>query len=64
VPAGTPQPVIDRLNKELDAVLTDPDVVGRMVIAGLTPVTETQADLIRRVKNEQVKWKNVIERIK
>ena len=64
MPAGTPQPVIDRLNKELDAVLTDPDVVGRMVIAGLTPVTETQADLIRRVKNEQVKWKNVIERIK
>jgi hypothetical protein len=35
-----------------------------MVTAGLTPVTETQADLIRRVKDEQVKWKKVIERIK
>jgi len=64
VPAGTPQPVIDRLNKEFNAVLTDPEVVKRMVTAGLTPVVETQADLIRRVKDEQVKWKKVIEQVK
>ena len=38
--------------------------VKRMVTAGLTPVVETQADLIRRVKDEQVKWKKVIEQVK
>jgi tripartite-type tricarboxylate transporter receptor subunit TctC len=63
-PAGTPQPIVDRLNKEFNTVLTDPDVVQRMITAGLTPVVETQADLIRRVKDEQVKWKKVIEQVK
>jgi tripartite-type tricarboxylate transporter receptor subunit TctC len=62
-PAGTPQPVVDRLNKEFIAVLTDPDVARRMVTAGLTPVAETQADLIGRVKGEQAKWKKVIDQI-
>jgi tripartite-type tricarboxylate transporter receptor subunit TctC len=64
VPAGVPQAVIDRLNKEFNAVLTDPDVVKRMITGGMTPVVETQADLIKRVKSEQVKWKKVIEAIK
>jgi tripartite-type tricarboxylate transporter receptor subunit TctC len=62
-PAGTPQPVVDRLNKEFNAVLTDPEVVKRMVTAGLTPVVETQADLIRRVGQEQEKWKTVIQSV-
>jgi tripartite-type tricarboxylate transporter receptor subunit TctC len=63
-PAGTPQPIVDRLNKEINAVLTDPDVVQRMITAGMTPVVESQADLIRRVKSEQEKWKKVIAQIK
>ena len=63
-PAGTPRAIVDRLNKEFNAVLTDPDVVQRMITAGMTPVVETQADLIKRVKDEQVKWKKVIEQVK
>jgi len=63
-PAGVPQPIIDRLHNELNAILTDPEVAQRMIAAGLTPVVETQADLIKRVKDEQVKWKKVIEQVK
>jgi tripartite-type tricarboxylate transporter receptor subunit TctC len=62
-PAGTPQAIVDRLNKEFNAALTDPDVAKRMEIAGLTPVVETQANLIRRVKDEQEKWKKVIAQV-
>jgi tripartite-type tricarboxylate transporter receptor subunit TctC len=62
-PAGLPQPIADRLNKEINAVLTDPDVVKRMTIAGLTPVVESQADLAARIQREQVKWKKVIDQI-
>ena len=63
-PTGVPQPIIDRLHNELNAILTDPEVARRMIEAGLTPVVETQADLIKRVKDEQVKWKKVIEQVK
>jgi tripartite-type tricarboxylate transporter receptor subunit TctC len=63
-PAGTPQAIVDRLNREFNAALTDPDVVQRMITAGMTPVVETQADLIKRVKDEQMKWRKVIEQVK
>ena len=63
-PAATPQPIIERLHNEFNAILTDPDVAQRMVAQGMAPVVETQADLIKRVKSEQEKWKKVIAQIK
>jgi len=63
-PAATPQPIIERLHNEFNAILTDPDVAQRMVAQGMAPVVETQAELIRRVRSEQEKWKKVIEQIK
>ncbi|HMK79499.1 MAG TPA: tripartite tricarboxylate transporter substrate binding protein [Xanthobacteraceae bacterium] len=63
-PAGTPQPIIARLHNELNAILSDPQVAQRMIAQGMTPVVETQAQLIQRVQDEQVKWKRVIEQVK
>jgi hypothetical protein len=37
-PAGTPQPVIDRLAKELAAILARPDIKEKFVKAGLPVV--------------------------
>jgi tripartite-type tricarboxylate transporter receptor subunit TctC len=62
-PAGTPQPIVEKLNREINAVLSDPDVQQRMVTAGLTGVIETPAALGERIKREQTKWKRVIEQI-
>jgi tripartite-type tricarboxylate transporter receptor subunit TctC len=63
-PAGMPQPVIERLNREINAVLTDPEVARRMEVAGFTPIVESQPALVARIAQEQDKWKRVIERIK
>ena len=63
-PAGMPQPVVGRLNREINAVLSDPDVRKRMEIAGFTPIVESQTALVTRIAQEQDKWKKVIERIK
>jgi tripartite-type tricarboxylate transporter receptor subunit TctC len=60
-PAGTPQPIIERLNKEINAVLADPEIQKRMVATGLTTVIESPAELGARIKSEQEKWKKVIE---
>jgi tripartite-type tricarboxylate transporter receptor subunit TctC len=62
-PAGTPQPIVEKLNKEINAVLSDPEVQKRMVVAGLTAVIESPAELGARIKREQVKWKQVIEQV-
>jgi len=63
-PAGMPQPVVERLNREINAVLSDPDVRKRMEVAGFTPIVESQTALVTRITQEQDKWKKVIERIK
>ena len=63
-PAGMPQPVVERLNREINAVLSDPDVRKRMELAGFTPIVESQTALVTRIAQEQDKWKKVIERIK
>ena len=63
-PAGMPQPVVERLNREINAVLSDPAVQKRMEVAGFTPIVESQPALVKRIAQEQDKWKKVIERIK
>jgi tripartite-type tricarboxylate transporter receptor subunit TctC len=63
-PAGMPQPVVERLSREINAVLSDPDVRKRMEVAGFTPIVESQTALVTRIAQEQDKWKKVIERIK
>jgi tripartite-type tricarboxylate transporter receptor subunit TctC len=63
-PAGMPQPIVERLNREINAVLSDPAVQKRMEVAGFTPIVESQPALVKRIAQEQDKWKKVIERIK
>ena len=63
-PAGMPQPIVERLNREINAVLSDPAVQKRMEVAGFTPIVESQPALVKRIAQEQDKWKTVIERIK
>ena len=63
VRAGTPRSIIDRLNKEINAVISDPAVSARMTGMAIMPIVETQADLVKRIASEQEKWKRVIERM-
>jgi tripartite-type tricarboxylate transporter receptor subunit TctC len=63
VPAGTPPPIIERLNREIAAVLSDRDIARRMTELAIAPIIETPAELARRIAQEQQKWKRVIERM-
>jgi tripartite-type tricarboxylate transporter receptor subunit TctC len=56
-PVGTPQPILDRLRAEVNAVLAQPDIAQRLIKAGsgepsIMPLDEFQA-MIRR-SNEQL----------
>jgi tripartite-type tricarboxylate transporter receptor subunit TctC len=63
-PAGLPQTIAERLNREINAVLGDAEVQKRMQGAGFTPIIESQPALVKRIVSEQEKWKKVIALIK
>jgi len=60
--AGTPQPVIDRLAKELSAILARPDVKEKFDKIGLPVVADGPAAFMKRVQHEVPMYKEVIDK--
>jgi tripartite-type tricarboxylate transporter receptor subunit TctC len=61
VPAGTPQPIVNLLQKEIAAIVRLPDVKKRLLDAATVPDGDSSADFAAYVKSEIAKWKRVIE---
>src|SRR2546423_9353310 len=61
-PAKTPKPIIEQLNKALNQVLADKEVVKRMEEHGADVETSTPEKFGELVKSELVKWKGVVQR--
>ena len=61
-PAGMPQPVIDRLAKELNAILARPDVREKFVKAGLPVVAEGPEAFRARIAREVPMYKEIIDK--
>ena len=60
-PRGTPQNVIDRLNKEINAVLAQPDVKARLEAAGAVVTPMSVAQFKEFVSGESAKYLRVIK---
>jgi tripartite-type tricarboxylate transporter receptor subunit TctC len=60
-PAKTPKTVVDQLNKALNQVLSERDIVKRMEDHGATVETSTPEQFGALVKGEIVKWKGVVQ---
>ena len=63
-PAKTPKPIVDQLNKALNQVLADKEIVKRMEEHGADVETSTPEQLATLVKSELAKWKGVVQRAK
>jgi tripartite-type tricarboxylate transporter receptor subunit TctC len=59
-PAGTPAPIIDRLNRQLRETLTDPEVVRQSRSQGLNPAPSTPREFAVLIKADYAKWQKVI----
>jgi tripartite-type tricarboxylate transporter receptor subunit TctC len=62
--AGTPQPIVERLNAEMKRIMASPEMQQRIANMGLLPldpppVAETQ----RFIKSEAAKWSQILGRI-
>lgn len=59
-PAGTPQPVIERLNREIRAAVDSPALRERFAALGLQPVTSTPQELADFGRSELARWAQLI----
>ncbi|MCB2036919.1 MAG: tripartite tricarboxylate transporter substrate binding protein [Burkholderiaceae bacterium] len=60
-PAGTPQPIVDRLHAEIMKVVATPEVQARLKAFGMIPSTMSPAELGAFQKAEVAKWAQVIK---
>jgi len=60
-PAGTPQPIIERVNKELVALIASAETREALDKAGAEPLTGTPADLAAMIRDGLPKYAKVIK---
>jgi 2-methylaconitate cis-trans-isomerase PrpF/tripartite-type tricarboxylate transporter receptor subunit TctC len=63
-PAKTPKAVIEQLNKALNQVLGDKDIIKRIEDHGADVETSTPEQFGKLVKDEIAKWKRVVQQAK
>jgi tripartite-type tricarboxylate transporter receptor subunit TctC len=59
-PAGTPKPVVDKLNAEIAKVIARPDVKNAWAKQGAVPMTMTPAEFETYLKGDIEKWAKVV----
>ena len=60
-PAGTPAPIVARLQAEILASLQAPDLLERFAAVGAEPVGSTPEQFVERIKSDAAKWAQVIK---
>jgi len=60
VPTGTPAAVIDRLNRELLAVLADPETKTKMAAQAVVPTPSSPQALRQWIADETERWRKII----
>jgi tripartite-type tricarboxylate transporter receptor subunit TctC len=63
VAASTPQPIIARLNAEMNAILKEPDVLQKMHGFGFDLIGGTPDDLGALIRGEAQRWSPVIKKL-
>jgi tripartite-type tricarboxylate transporter receptor subunit TctC len=63
VPAGTPKPVIDRLNAEIVRVVALPEIQKAFANISAEPKSSTPAELNEYVKSEYQQWSALIRKL-
>lgn len=60
-PAGTPAPVVERISREVAAVVALPDMKAQMAAGGYEPVASTPAELGAHIDAEIARWAKVVK---
>ena len=60
-PARTPKPIVERLHKELAAVLQTPFVKERYAVLGIEPVGNSPAQFTEEMRADLARWRDVVK---
>ncbi len=60
-PAGTPRPIVNKVNAELRNALASPAFLKQFDTMGLIAVSSTPEELRERIRSELARWNKVIE---
>jgi tripartite-type tricarboxylate transporter receptor subunit TctC len=60
-PAKTPRPIVERLQKEIAAVLAEPEVRSRYEVLGIEPVGNTPEQFAAQIKADLARWEPVVK---
>jgi tripartite-type tricarboxylate transporter receptor subunit TctC len=63
-PAGTPRPIVDRLNKELRALVLSEAVKKRIQSEGGDPLASTPEEYAADIDREETKWGALVRKLK
>lgn len=61
-PKGTPQPIVDALNKQIGQALKAPDVAASFEAQGMVPATSTPAEFGQLISKDEQRWSEVVQR--
>jgi len=62
-PAGTPQPIIERINKEMRAIITSDEISKRIVSDGGDPAPMTADEYAVMIERDEAKWADLIKKL-
>jgi tripartite-type tricarboxylate transporter receptor subunit TctC len=62
-PKGTPQPIIDRLNRELRKLVADDEVKKRIATEGGDPLTSSPAEYDADIASEAKRWGGLVRKL-
>jgi tripartite-type tricarboxylate transporter receptor subunit TctC len=59
-PARTPRDVVERLQKEISAVLGEPEIRSRYATLGIEPVGNTPGEFTEQIRADLARWEKVV----
>ncbi len=60
-PAGMPQPIVNKINAEMNVALANAEFRKNLEALGLEPISSTPVELGNRIKTELARWTKVIK---
>jgi tripartite-type tricarboxylate transporter receptor subunit TctC len=61
-PAGTPKPIVDKLNAAVNAAIKRPDIVKLWNEQGAVPMAMTPEEFDKFLRGDIVKWAEVVKK--
>ena len=62
-PAGTPRPIVERLNKELRAILATDEMKKRLIDDGTDPTPSTPEEYAANIAREEGNWAALVQKL-